>query len=547
MPGVVWFDNVSFAKPLAAGLEAGEDLASRNIRRMDYSERLTFHPQRVRDMAQFYLQIQRNYYREMYDFLKNEIGVKVPITGTNALVGPADVFMQQDLDYIDDHAYWNHPRFPNEAWSTTDWFIDNESLLNHAQMGTISGLFGGLAMEGKPYTISEYNHPFPNRYHYEMFPVLAAHASYHDADGLMFFQYHGGSNDNWEEDFIPGFFGIHRNHSLMAMSPVFGYAYRAHLIPSTNNVAVVDYDSTSVFQMALDDNLGRWGTYYPYDPLASAQTGIRTAGFTAESISMPTLNAPNGSVFTSDNQTVVWDVDRRIHSINTQQLQGFTGDLAGLNDEELQDLKLVTCSDEGVIAWISLDDHPLIESKKSLLCVTSRIQNTGMQWLNNNTVRDQWGRAPTEILALKADLQLKISADSLHIYPLDEIGSASDFFTIFPDDQRRFNLQIDQNMQSTPWFGIETFGITTSVEEVFWESNLTLMPNPTAGQVSLSWHEDLDIESVQLINQLGQPMKNWPVKTQSNIIIDISELPMGIYYLGIQKGNLLKHKKLVKL
>ena len=73
-------------------------------------------------------------------------------------------------------------------------------------MGTISRLFGGLAMEGKPYTISEYNHPFPNRYHWEMVPILTAHASYHDADGLMFFQYNSNDNGDWETDHIGNFF-----------------------------------------------------------------------------------------------------------------------------------------------------------------------------------------------------------------------------------------------------------------------------------------------------------------------------------------------------
>ena len=115
----------------------------------------------VADMAEFYLKLQRDYYDEMHDFLVTTLGVRVPVTGSNAFGGLYEPYTHQGLDYIDDHAYWDHPRFPNVAWSPTDWLIQNQSMLADPNLGTIPGIFGGYQIQDKPFTISEYNHPQP--------------------------------------------------------------------------------------------------------------------------------------------------------------------------------------------------------------------------------------------------------------------------------------------------------------------------------------------------------------------------------------------------
>ncbi len=41
------------------------------------------------------------------------------------------------------------------------------------------------AFAGKPYTVSETNHPFPNEYASEGIPILAAYAGFQDWDMIM--------------------------------------------------------------------------------------------------------------------------------------------------------------------------------------------------------------------------------------------------------------------------------------------------------------------------------------------------------------------------
>ena len=41
----------------------------------------------------------------------------------------------------------------------------------------------------KPYTISEYNHPFPNENLHENFPMLGSWSSFHDYDAIYQYNY----------------------------------------------------------------------------------------------------------------------------------------------------------------------------------------------------------------------------------------------------------------------------------------------------------------------------------------------------------------------
>ena len=51
---------------------------------------------------------------------------------------------------------------------------------------------------GKPYTVSETNHPFPNEYACEGIPILAAYALLHDWDGIFFYTFAHSDPREWD-------------------------------------------------------------------------------------------------------------------------------------------------------------------------------------------------------------------------------------------------------------------------------------------------------------------------------------------------------------
>ena len=52
--------------------------------------------------------------------------------------------------------------------------------------------FARTPVLGRPYTISETNHPFPHQFASEGFPILTAYALLHDWDGLYWFTWKSG-------------------------------------------------------------------------------------------------------------------------------------------------------------------------------------------------------------------------------------------------------------------------------------------------------------------------------------------------------------------
>lgn len=549
--GDFWIDNVSFEDAQVTGLGAGESLVAGNIRRIGFWEKTEYSGQRVADMAAFYLGIQKDFYDEMYAFLKNELGVKVPVTGTNALTGPGDVYSMQNLDYVDDHNYWDHPWFPN-GWSLSDWYIENISMLKDWNLGTISGQFSGLAVKNKPYTISEYRHPFPNRYEAEMMPVLTAYASFHNADGLMFFEYND-AHDNWEEDRVNGFFGIHRNTVQMALSPLYSYAFRHRLIGNAQRETVIDYSPASVFDLAKIDNYGRWSKFVPYGNRRALRHALKIGTFDAQTDpdfdNLPDAPA-NEDVATTNDETQI-QTERGILKTVAPRFISVAGFINQSLATQAGDLEIAGASDFGALTWLSLTEETLKNSPKSVLAIASKVQNTGMLWEGTNTIRDQWGSAPTEMAALQVSLILSVDADSLQIFSLSATGEEGDYETFLPLIPGKFFINIDQSETQTTWFGIRAFGTLVKVESPEPEKmQVEVFPNPAFENLVVAgkWQEGKSLK-ISLLDATGKEIfAEQTIASEGGNFqktFPVGNFPSGLYLVKIQSGENLILKKVV--
>ncbi|MCL2744132.1 MAG: carbohydrate binding domain-containing protein, partial [Planctomycetaceae bacterium] len=167
----------------------------------------------VDDFCDFLYDVEAKYWDEMYRFLKDEIKVKQPVSGTQLVFGSTHA--QAKMDYCDIHAYWNHPAFPRRAWDGNDWYIRNRALVNNLNQSILPHL-APKRVWGKPYTVSEYNHPFPNQYAAEGLPLIAAFGAFQDWDGIFSFDY--ASSKGTEPQMMSGFFNIAGSTVQMAHS-----------------------------------------------------------------------------------------------------------------------------------------------------------------------------------------------------------------------------------------------------------------------------------------------------------------------------------------
>ena len=112
---------------------------------------------RKSDQTAFFHKKLTDFYARSYQYLREELGCKQAICGSNWMgysytmrhVLEADSHM----DYTDQHDYWDHPQ---GGWNVNDAVFHNKSML----MSPSAGLVGNLAprrVVNRPYTLSEWN------------------------------------------------------------------------------------------------------------------------------------------------------------------------------------------------------------------------------------------------------------------------------------------------------------------------------------------------------------------------------------------------------
>lgn len=411
--GTMWIANASMIDSSPEGLPEGQTLEQNNVAwipRAQYSQKAA--PIR-RDWMEFLVQRETQYYREMNQFLKKELGVKSIITGTQLSFGTA--ISQMENDFIDIHGYWNHPNFPNKPWDSIDWTIVNESILP-AQDNVLEKLMMSR-IDGYAYTCSEYNHPAPNTYSSEGIPLMAAYAAFQDWDAIYFFAY--SHNNDYAGHSINNFFDIcGHTPKMMAFPAAYNLFVRGDVSPARQTVRV-SMTQADYLNMLTERNGSLWFT--PLKALGIAGTApyqhktVLRFTESTEAVSNPEFNETRLNM-EADTGELIWNqipANRSYSLIRAQKTKGFIGFVNGMTFELGDGIKLdigSTRQDWANILFTYLGTSD--EGYRWLLTATGYHENTGMVWKNEekNSVGNQWGGGPP--LVEPVPLQLTLASDA---------------------------------------------------------------------------------------------------------------------------------------
>ena len=171
----------------------------------------------------FLAETEKAYFDALRSFIKKDLGAKALVTGT-IVFGPLGLYAQSDMDYVDAHAYWHHPNFPGRPWDPANWTVEQVAMVDRPKESTLPGL-SACRLQGKPFTVSEYNHPAPNDYQAECVPMLSSWAAAQDWDGIWLFAYsHSTSQANHES--FDSFFDIDANPAKWGFMPAGALIFR---------------------------------------------------------------------------------------------------------------------------------------------------------------------------------------------------------------------------------------------------------------------------------------------------------------------------------
>lgn len=374
----------------------------------------------------FLVETELEYAREMIDYFKNDLGVQALISETQASYsGVAGVYREAEYsDYIDMHAYWEHPRWTGRPWSSTDWIIRNSSMVTDKEGGTLSR-FGQHGVAGFPLTISEYDHPAPSFFSAEMYPMLNAVAAFQEWDGIYHFDFGG----NYNQGKISSYFSTAGHPLKQVFIPVGAALFRMETIQPAQKTVELGIPPESVVGLMvehgyrMDDIWEAAGAPGGLVLLHKMHVDMEAGEFgLSEDISQPEGD------WTSDTGELTWDntdSTEAVFTINAPAAKGAVGYIGG---KEI-DLNKVTIAMDtipanwGTITLTALDGKPIEESSKVLLVAAGRVENTGMGWNEEHTsVSDQWGTAPTRAEGIPARIILR-DMDRFNVHALDSLGS----------------------------------------------------------------------------------------------------------------------------
>lgn len=488
-PGEFDFDDVSLVAGGTVGIAADEKLEDQSIGiiyRNKVSIRST--PEARRDFAFFVLDLEDQYWQEMYRYIKDDLKAKVPVSGTQLQYGAH--YAQARLDYCDIHAYWNHPNFPGKPWDGGNWKVRNKPLVNElGSGGTIASLANNRVL-GKPYTVSEYNHPYPNLYGAEGFPMISSMAAFQNWGGIFIFAW--SHTKEFNDQFTPSFFDICANPiQLVHMPACYNMFVRGDvrsgisLPKAEKRIYEVGYEQEREIQANAGNGYHRSLSSVGFTAANPMETyvGIRTKDLPFKDaategvkpfVKAEDFEAPRKTV--SKTGEMKWNAEtekKGFYQVDTPRTKIFTGFIDGRTFSYADGTKMIP--GKTILDWATISLTQLDE-KRSLLAATGFMQNSGWKLRSYRTeeiegkaeivntetpatLLDQEitfcrarGSSPMLCEGISAKIILPASGD-VQVYPLDGNGKRMKPFTAKRLDGDFVEIEISPEYQ-TLWYEV---------------------------------------------------------------------------------------------
>ena len=433
-----------------AGVEE-DDLIPRLIKdQFNTASKRRFHLE-----ATFYMELEKNYFESMYQFLTKELDVKSLIAGTSDhnhyKTGYPLLTSTSKLDVVDGHVYWQHPRYFTDPKTKRRTFsIPNTPMVNDPFNSTVVQL-SRSAFNGKPYTVSETNHPFPSEYACEGIGILAAYSAFHDWDGIFFYTFEHKEPGQWETR-MPGHFDIRSDPvKMMNLAACAVLFLRGDVRPALETIPRA-YSMEQVREGIRSPVSER--PYYTPDFSLSLplRHTTRITGFDRRMQHYP--KAGRQSPIVSDTGELAWYHSERekglvaIETKNSQALIGFVRN----NHRLLKNLSVEVDNTFCSIILTSLDGQSIARAERMLLVTTTRSANSDMAWNDKRTSLSDWGTAPTVIEPVKGQVTLRNLEPSQHaeIVPLNGAGRAAGDAIKARSIEGGFTFNVGKS--TTPWY-----------------------------------------------------------------------------------------------
>jgi hypothetical protein len=470
-----WFAGISFRPGGAMGVGKHERIEDSSVpvflpfafeKRTEVAEH---------DWLSFLWEREDDYWQTVFSYLKDNLKLKSLVIGTTIENSTPDLMSK--LDCIDSHEYWQHPTFPARPWDAENWIVPNLTMVNDT-----GGTLPNLALRrvlGKPYSVTEYNHPAPNTYSSEAYLLLAAYAGLQDWDAIYAFDYSDRSVDSWNAERITGFFDIDQHPTkLVSLIPAISMFLRGDVKPALKEIVVAANKNREIDLLRLRRApLGAEDLGVPRDVALLHRISIATEGRGVPATSLrPDQPKVVGNRFVSDTGELVWDLSdqgRGVVIVNTARSKA----VIGYNGDKRFDLNGIVINPGKTMqnGWsaitITTMEGDLPRASLSSACqfrlvitATGYTQNTGMGWKNQekSSVGRDWGKSPSLVEGISARITLPLRSEEVQVWALNELGQRKAPIPKQQDVNGNAVIYIGSGWR-TLWYEVATEDLTNTI------------------------------------------------------------------------------------
>ena len=410
-----------------------------------------------RDFYQFVTDVEHDFWTGMHSYLKKDLGLEAPVAATQ--LNYSTPHLMAEMDYVDNHTYWCHPSV------NAEWKIGNKAMVN-SKANRIVWLAGQRVL-GKPYTVSEYNHPYPNFYGAEGQPMLRAYGALHGWDGV--FEYSYNNRQNAEPDHNEYFFSMAARTDVLAHFPACAAMYLRGDVKESASTYVANLPYNEYF-----DRFVRKGSIA--QGIESATDGKVPQELSLERKTMVDLSGKSKQiachipdkdqkVFTSDTGEIVLNDEiegAAFWTVNTPNTKVFSGFTKG-RTFDLGGVKLQVGETKLGWATVSLTSHDATGFGENggpariLLAATGLCHNGGAKFThdggNIHCRGADWGNGKTVNEGIPATITLPSKAAATKCWALDERGERKEPVPVSADSSGNAVVKIGPAFR-TVWYEI---------------------------------------------------------------------------------------------
>lgn len=398
------------------------------------------------NIQKFFIKVTTDYYQEMIAHMR-DLGVKIPIAGTNWTINAAHLTAQTAGNFIDSHSY--HYNFGL-------WHDGNKQFMNEPMTGRKNNMIPGLAyysVQDKPFFVSEWDNPWPNEWRAESSLLLAAVGVMQGWGGFTVHTYRYSLDEDVDMIAKPitgeALNGVYFRGGLFDVfnDPAkFGLFYHAALITRRGDVKPAE-KTVNIIPADLFARVGQTlNLTAEKHRVKTVLDGQVAKGDMSVSTDKPFIN-PSEKEVLSDTKELYRNLEKKIGWIDSPQTKAVYGFIGNEGEVKLADATIHAATDFATIAISSLTDDPISNSTNMLLTAVGRAENTNCKYNEDHTQVLDTGHGPILVEVIEARIKIKTDKRNLRVMSINPQGSVTGYM---PSEYKdgEFSFEIGKEFQS---------------------------------------------------------------------------------------------------